>query len=440
MRKTSLALVAVLLAWTGAAEPVCVNGVCYPDEESARAAGALGGTSGKNFADLQNMLQAADKPEGEKSAGEKPAAEKTPPDRLSRRLALGYMTPVEFRGFLHGKKSPGESLEELPLAMVFLFVLLGGLVMNLTPCVLPLVPVSLVLVGRGGARGAAYGLGMTLAYGALGLAAAFGGLAFGAIQSSPWFNLVVAVVFLVLGLATSEVFFIDFSRFRPRPKAGVPADAKSGLGGPFLLGAGTAVLAGACVAPILLATLVLTAKWFAEGRVWAVALPFVLGAGMGLPWPFITAGMAVLPKPGAWMRWVNRAFAVVLFGFAVWYGWLAWGAVGEPRLRRRPVRIRRLVRLARVGRVHGARRGRARAGAGECRGRRRLASDACDRGRAVVQELHGDGADDAEGAVRRRGAHEVQRQAHRDQHVRGSRELSRTGRPRHQGRAGLRGD
>ena len=142
MRKTSLALVAVLLAWTGAAEPVCVNGVCYPDEESARAAGALGGTSGKNFADLQNMLQAADKPEGEKSAGEKPAAEKTPPDRLSRRLALGYMTPVEFRGFLHGKKSPGESLEELPLAMVFLFVLLGGLVMNLTPCVLPLVPPS----------------------------------------------------------------------------------------------------------------------------------------------------------------------------------------------------------------------------------------------------------------------------------------------------------
>lgn len=325
MRKTSLALVAVLLAWTGAAEPVCVNGVCYPDEESARAAGALGGTSGKNFADLQNMLQAADKPEGEKSAGEKPAAEKTPPDRLSCRLALGYMTPVEFRGFLHGKKSPGESLEELPLAMVFLFVLLGGLVMNLTPCVLPLVPVSLVLVGRGGARGAAYGLGMTLAYGALGLAAAFGGLAFGAIQSSPWFNLVVAVVFLVLGLATSEVFFIDFSRFRPRPKAGVPADAKRGLGGPFLLGAGTAVLAGACVAPILLATLVLTAKWFAAGRTWAVALPFVLGAGMGLPWPFITAGMSVLPKPGMWMRWVNRVFAVVLFGFAVWYGWLAWG-------------------------------------------------------------------------------------------------------------------
>ena len=69
-------------------------------------------------------------------------------------------------------------------------------------------------------------------------AAAFGGLAFGAIQASPWFNLVVALVFLALGLATSEVFFIDFSRFRPRPKAG-GADAKRGLFGPFLLGAGS---------------------------------------------------------------------------------------------------------------------------------------------------------------------------------------------------------
>ena len=35
--------------------------------------------------------------------------------------------------------------------------------------------------------------------------------------------------------------------------------------------------------------------------------------------------MSVLPKPGAWMRWVNRAFAIILFGFAAWYGWLAWG-------------------------------------------------------------------------------------------------------------------
>ena len=312
MRKSAFILLGALLAWTCAAEPVCIDGVCYPDEESARAAGALGG----NYGDLQNLLHETDKPSDETPA---------PADRMSRRLAVGYMDASEFKAFLTGKPSVADTLGEASVAMVFLLVLLGGLLMNLTPCVLPLVPVSLALVGRGPPRGIAYGLGMTLAYGALGAATAFGGLAFGAIQSSPWFNLVVAVVFVLLGLATSEVFFIDFSRFRPRPKVGAPAAAKRGLLGPFLLGSGTAVLAGACVAPILLATLVLSAKWFAAGRVWAVALPFVLGAGMGLPWPFITAGMSVLPKPGAWMRWVNRVFAIVLFGFAAWYGWLAWG-------------------------------------------------------------------------------------------------------------------
>ena len=311
---------AALLTSVCTAEPVCINGVCYPDEESARAAGALGGTGGENFADLQNLLQEAD-PENPEHP-EKPGNPEIPE---MRRLAAGYMDASEFTAFLTGKPSVADTLGQASVAMVFLLVLIGGLLMNLTPCVLPLVPVSLALVGRGAARGAAYGLGMTLSYGALGLAAAFGGLAFGAIQSNPWFNVVVAVVFLLLGLATSEVFFIDFSRFRPRPKPGVMPREKRGLVGPFLLGAGTAVLAGACIAPILLATLVLTAKWFAAGRVWAVALPFVLGAGMGLPWPFITAGMSVLPKPGAWMRWVNRVYAVVLFGFAVWYGWLAWG-------------------------------------------------------------------------------------------------------------------
>ena len=45
-----------------------------------------------------------------------------------------------------------------------------------------------------------------------------------------------------------------------------------------------------------------------------------------MPWPFAAAGMRVLPRPGAWMRWVNRVFAVVMFGMAAWYGGLAWNA------------------------------------------------------------------------------------------------------------------
>ena len=312
-----------MLAIVVRAVPVCVDGMCYPSEEAARADGV---SEDKIKAALAEHAAAPD--EAAPSFGVTlPTAEEEPEDKSRKRVAVGYMKAPQMIAFLRDEPAAKE-LADHALWMILLLVLAGGLAANLTPCVLPLVPVNLSLVGKGAVRGAAYGLGITCAYGCLGLAAAFGGLAFGTIQSSPWFSLLAACVFVFLGLAVAEVFTIDFSRFRPRSKraSGQAKDAAPSLWKPFALGAWSAVLAGACVEPILIATLVLTAEWFAAGRTWSVVLPFVLGAGMGLPWPFAAAGMKVLPRPGAWMRWVNRVFAVVMFGMAAWYGWLAWTA------------------------------------------------------------------------------------------------------------------
>jgi thiol:disulfide interchange protein len=57
-------------------------------------------------------------------------------------------------------------------------------------------------------------------------------------------------------------------------------------------------------------------------------LPFVLGLGMAIPWPFAAAGLSFLPKPGAWMTRVKYAFGVFIFGFAAWYGWLGFNLSG----------------------------------------------------------------------------------------------------------------
>ena len=238
------------------------------------------------------------------------------------RIAQGYMRAEEFIAFIENREP---SLWNGRLArshgwLLLLFVLLGGLAMNLTPCVLPMIPINLIVIGKSAKRGAAYGLGMAVAYGALGVAAAVGGLAFGAIQSSPWFNAAVSVVFVALSLALFGVWFLDLSKRRGAfaPRAG------RGLGFAFFMGAMSAVLAGACVAPVLIAVLLFTADLVARGKMLALGLPFVMGVGMALPWPFAGAGMKVLPKPGVWMKWVNRAFGVVVLGFAAWYGWLAW--------------------------------------------------------------------------------------------------------------------
>jgi len=203
--------------------------------------------------------------------------------------------------------------------MLVLAVFAGGMLLNLTPCVLPLIPVNLAILsggeGRGGWRGLAvgscYGLGMAAAYGVLGLLAAFAGATFGAVNTSVWFNFAVAAIFAFLSLAMFGVFNIDFSRH------------SSGFGenlrklkylGIFVFGVLTALLAGACVAPAVIAVLVLAAA----GGVYAL-LPFVLGLGLALPWVLAGAGLGVLPKAGAWMRHVKRIFGVVIGLLAVWY-------------------------------------------------------------------------------------------------------------------------
>lgn len=236
------------------------------------------------------------------------------------RLLMGYVSAAELIGFLRGETSDLFSGKSAWLVVVL--ILLGGLMMNLTPCVLPMVPVNIMVIGKSAARGCWYGLGIAVAYGALGLASALGGLVFGELQSSPWFNLAVTAVFLMLSLSMFGLFHIDFSRAR-----GVFAARRTtmlpGLFA-FSMGAVSAVLAGACVAPVLIAVLLLVARLYAQGEVLALGLPFVLGAGMALPWPFVGAGLQVLPRPGAWMKYVNRFFALVVLALAVWYGRQAW--------------------------------------------------------------------------------------------------------------------
>ena len=239
------------------------------------------------------------------------------------RMAQGYMDADRFVAFLNGEEPSDGVFEGKGAWLVLLLVLLGGIAMNLTPCVLPMMPINLMVIGKSASRGLWYGAGIAVAYGVLGLLAAVGGMAFGEIQGNPWFNGIVAIVFVFLALALFDVFFIDLSKYR-KVDGAAERRARAPFVFAFSMGALSAVLAGACVAPILISVLLLTADLFAKGNWFALGLPFVMGVGMALPWPFVGAGLKVLPKPGAWMKRVNRAFGVVVLCFAAWYGYLAF--------------------------------------------------------------------------------------------------------------------
>ena len=84
----------------------------------------------------------------------------------------------------------------------------------------------------------------------------------------------------------------------------------------FTMGAVAALLAGACVAPVVIQVVLFSSSLYAGGTSLALALPFVLGVGMAIPWPIAGAGLASLPKPGKWMVRIKEAFGVLIIGTA----------------------------------------------------------------------------------------------------------------------------
>ena len=131
---------------------------------------------------------------------------------------------------------------------------------------------------------------------------------FGTINASPWFNLAIAAIFVALALAMFDVFEIDLSRFSG--SIGTDASKRGSFAVAFVMGAVAALLAGACVAPVVIQVVVFSSDMYARGTVAALALPFLLGVGMAVPWPLAGAGLTALPKPGAWMVRVKQAFGV----------------------------------------------------------------------------------------------------------------------------------
>ncbi len=234
---------------------------------------------------------------------------------------------------------PSVFFERFGLFWTGLLILLGGLALNLTPCVLPMIPINLAMLGagakaqstgRGFRLGTVYGLSIAAVYGSLGWLAVLTGARFGSLNASPLFNAAVAVIFALMGLAMFDVGVrLDLSRFQ----AAVHGTSRAGAYLPAaLMGALFALLAGACVAPVVLAVLTLGGALYAQGIRWAAVLPFLLGVGMALPWPLAGAGLSLLPKPGRWMVRVKQVMGVLILALALYYGSVAF------RMWRGPVR------------------------------------------------------------------------------------------------------
>jgi thiol-disulfide isomerase/thioredoxin len=95
------------------------------------------------------------------------------------------------------------------------------------------------------------------------------------------------------------------------------------------MGGVAALLAGACVAPVVIQVVIFASNLYSTGTTVALALQFCLGIGMAAPWPLAGAGLASLPKPGLWMVRVKQGFGVLILISAAYYGHVAYDLVAD---------------------------------------------------------------------------------------------------------------
>jgi len=216
------------------------------------------------------------------------------------------------------------------LALALLFALIGGLILNLMPCVLPVLAMKALAIaskagkhpGEAAREGLAYGAGAVLSFAALGAAVVAlraGGeaIGWGFQLQSPVAVACFALLIFAVGLNLSGVFEI--------PAGITGGDAltrKGGAAGAFFTGVLAVAIAAPCTAPFMAAAL-----GYALAQSGSVAMLVFLALGIGFAAPFVAIGLspkllAALPRPGRWMVHFRQALAFPMYAASVWLVWV----------------------------------------------------------------------------------------------------------------------
>jgi len=204
---------------------------------------------------------------------------------------------------------------------------IAGLALALTPCVLPMIPIlSGIIAGEGDSvtpmRGftlaLAYVLGMAIVYTAAGIAAAAAGMQLQAMFNQPWVLILFSGLFVFLALGMFGVFELQMPSSIQTRLSSISGNQKSGtMVGAFFMGGLSSLIVTACVAPVLIAALMVIAQ--TGDLVRGGTGLFAMSLGMGAPLLAVGAAQGkFLPKAGSWMIAVRNAFGFMMLGLAVW--------------------------------------------------------------------------------------------------------------------------
>jgi thiol:disulfide interchange protein DsbD len=220
--------------------------------------------------------------------------------------------------------SIASTLESSGIFLSLIFVFFAGLALNLTPCVYPLIPITIGYFGgqaegktsRLFLMGVLYVLGMALTYSVIGVVTSLSGAVFGTLLQNPFVIIGIALLFIILSLSQFGVY-----EFKLPDKLVMKAGgAKGGVFGAFFMGLTMGIVAAPCIGPFVLGLVTYVA---AKGDpLYGFLMFFVLALGLGLPYLLLalfSGKIKKFPRAGDWMEGVKHIFGFLLLGMAFYF-------------------------------------------------------------------------------------------------------------------------
>ena len=230
---------------------------------------------------------------------------------------------------LNETDSIANNLKEKNLLLVLLTFFGFGLLLSLTPCVFPMIPIlSSIIVGasknetmtasRGFFLSLVYVLSMSVAYTIAGVIAGIFGANLQVALQNPYVLVIFALIFVALAFSMFGYFEIRLPQaIQNRVNKTTDGKEKQGILGIAIMGFLSALIVGPCVAPPLAGALVYIGQT-GDAILGGLAL-FVMSLGMGVPLLLIGLGAGkFMPKPGGWMESITKIFGIVMLGVAIW--------------------------------------------------------------------------------------------------------------------------
>jgi len=208
------------------------------------------------------------------------------------------------------------------LSLVFIF--LGGLALNLTPCVYPLIPITISYFGSQSegktsklfTLGVLYVLGMALMYSVVGVVTALTGALFGNLMQNPIVIVIIASIFVTLSLSMFGVYEFQLPQFLVNKAGG----AQQGYWGTFFMGLTMGIVAAPCIGPFVLGLVTYVAAM--RDPFLGFIMFFTMSIGLGLPYlvlALFSGKITKLPKSGEWMESVKHIFGLILLIMAIYF-------------------------------------------------------------------------------------------------------------------------